>query len=123
MNIRTLDLIFILLLVINSSLCDKCPDRTHLEPDTDLNLDDCKGLTTEEGYSSCCLLVYNLTQEGDNKSCIALTKDEVNDHSKALAELTNAYGDATGAITCKEDKNGSAYLAISLILYIILILL
>ena len=123
MNFRTLDLIFILLLVINSSLCDKCPDRTHLEPDTDLNLDDCKGLTTAEGYSSCCLLVYNLNQEGDNKSCIALTKDEVNDHSKALAELTNAYGDATGAITCKEDKNGSAYLAISLILYIILNLL
>ena len=123
MNIRTLDLIFILLLVINSSLCDKCPDRTHLEPDTDLNLDDCKGLTTTEGYSSCCLLVYNHPQEGDNKSCIALTKDEVNDHSIALAELTRAYNGATGAITCKEDKNGSAYLAISLILYIILNLL
>ena len=123
MNIRTLDLIFILLLVINSSLCDECPDRDHLDPDNDLNLDHCKGLKTAQGYSSCCLLVYNHPVEGDGKSCIALTKDEVNDHSIALAELTKAYGSASGAITCKEDKNGSAYLAISLILYIILNLL
>ena len=122
MNIRILDLIFILLLVINSSLCDECNDRTDLDFDPDLNLDDCKGLTTAEGYSSCCLLKYNLG-DGDGRSCIALTKDEVNDHSIALAELTKAYGSSSGAITCKEDKNGSAYLAISLILYIILNLL
>ncbi len=123
MNIRTLDLIFILLLVINSSLCDECPEKTGLDSDNDLNLDDCKGLKTAEGYSSCCLLVYNLPEEGDSKSCIALTKDEVNNHSIVLADLTKAYDGATGAITCKEDKNGSAYLAISLILYIILNLL
>ena len=123
MNIRTLDLIFILLLVINSSLCDECPDGSDLDSKTDLNLDDCKGLQTAEGYSSCCLLVYNLPEKGDGKSCIALTKDEVNDHSSVLDVLVTEYDGATGAITCKEDKNGSAYLAISLILYIILNLL
>ena len=123
MNIRTLDLIFILLLVINSSLCDECPDRTDLDSDTDLNLDDCKGLKTADGYSSCCLLVYKHPVEGDSKSCIALTKDEVNDHSIALTKLLQGNHGASGVITCKEDKNGSAYLTISLFLYIILNLL
>ena len=122
MNIRILDLIFILLLVINSSLCDECNDRTDLDFDPDLNLDDCKGLTTAEGYSSCCLLKYNLG-DGDGRSCIALTKDEVNDHSIALKVLADAHHGASGVITCKEDKNGSAYLTISLFLYIILNLL
>ena len=122
MNIRTLDLIFILLLVINSSLCDECNDRTHLDFDPDLNLDDCKGLTTAEGYSSCCLLKYNLG-DGDGRSCIPLTEDEVNDHSIALKVLAEAHPEASGVITCKEDKNGSAYLTISLFLYIILNLL
>ena len=123
MNIRALDLIFILLLVINSSLCDECPDRDHLDPDNDLNLDLCKGLKTAQGYSSCCLLVYNHPEEGDGKSCIALTKDEVNDHSIALTQLLQGNDGASGVITCKEDKNGSAYLTISLFLYIILNLL
>ena len=123
MNFRTLDLIFILLLAINISLCDECPDRTDLDFDTDLNLDDCKGLKTGEDYSSCCLLVYNLPDDGDGKSCIALTKDEVNDHSIALAVLAKAYEGATGVITCKEDKNSSAYLTIGLFMYIILNLL
>ena len=123
MNIRTLDLIFILLLVINSSLCDECPDGSDLGSNTNLNLDDCKGLKTAEGYSSCCLLVYNHPEEGDGKSCIALTKDEVNDHSSVLTALAEAHHGAKGVITCKEDKNGSAYLAISLFLYIILNLL
>ena len=123
MNIRTLDLIFILLLVINSSLCDECPDGSDLGSNTNLNLDDCKGLKTAEGYSSCCLLVYNLPEIGDGKTCIALTEDEVNDHSIVLTVLAEEYDGASGAITCKEDKNGSAYLAISLFLYIILNLL
>ena len=97
--------------------------QNDLDSDTDLNLDDCKGLKTAEGYSSCCLLVYNLPEIGDGKTCIALTEDEVNDHSIVLTVLAEEYDGATGAITCKEDKNGSAYLAISLILYIILNLL
>ena len=123
MNIRILDLIFILLLVINSSLCDECNDRTDLDFDPDLNLDNCKGLKTAVGYSSCCLLKYNLPGDGDGRSCIALTEDEVNDHSIALTVLAEAHHGASGVITCKEDKNGSAYLTISLFLYIILNLL
>ena len=72
----------------------------------DDELGDCKKMTVTQG-NYCCLLSYDLGDDGNGKSCISLTKDEYDDRNKAISKLLKEYPNAKGEILCDEDSDES----------------
>ena len=125
-------LVSFLSMVYPESYCPTLYDLEHAN-----NLDACKAIakfhptsnydpdnlyTQDDVFTTCCLLEYTL--EGINeKSCLSLTDEEVDDRDKVYKKLKKVYPEANGRIICEEDENSSSFIKSYLLFYILLTLI
>ena len=82
------------------NFCDVWPNSN------DDKLEYCKKMTVAKG-NYCCLLSYDLGEDGNGKSCISLTKDEYDDRNKAISKLLIDFPNGKGEILCDGDNSST----------------
>ena len=116
--------LLILFLSISLSISDNCQtlDSNLIGGET---VDKCDNLVVTEGFAKCCLLSYTYNGNSD-KSCFAITEEEIQNRGKAYERLLGRYNGATGTIICKgeeeESRNNSAFLKLSFLSLLLILL-
>lgn len=115
--------LLILFLSISLSISDKCQtlEGPLIGGET---VDKCDNLVVTEGFAKCCLLSYTYSGNSD-KSCFAITEEEIQNRDKAYKRLIDRYNGATGTIICKGEKesgNNAAFLKLSFFILLLILL-
>ena len=117
---KSLQLVLFVLAIMSIKSLTECP--TGFEPEENVNLDTCNGLTLTGEFKKCCLVTYEFQGLGSDTTCFALLEDVITNRNVAVERFKSASTSDSCSIKCVGDSNASSFLKLGLLTILFILL-